>query len=62
MKKNLGFTLVELLVVISIVGLLSSIVLVSIKKAREKAMDAIIKSHFSQLQIALEGYYQDEGD
>ncbi len=37
MKKQKSFTLIELLVVIAIIGLLSSIVLVSIKGVREKA-------------------------
>lgn len=51
-----GFTLVELLVVVAIIGLLSSVVLSSLEGARENARDAVRSSDFNQMRTALEMY------
>lgn len=56
-----GFTLVEILVAISVIGLLSAIVLVSVNSARAKSRDAKRKAEISQIQKALEMYYNDNG-
>lgn len=56
-----GFTLVELLVVISIISLLSSVVFASVNSARARARDAKRIADLRQMATALELYFDANG-
>jgi len=60
--KNHSFTLIELLVVIAVIGMLSSIVLVSMRGAREKARIAKAQSEIRQLVTAMYLYKDIHGE
>lgn len=61
-RNSSGFTLVEMMIVIAIIGILSAVIIVNLNNARLRAYDANIKLELSSIRRAAEIYYSGPGN
>lgn len=61
-KSRSGFTLIEILVVIAIIGIILSILTVNFNEARKKSRDKARQSDLKSLQLAIESYRAQNGE
>ena len=61
-KPRAGFTIVELLVVVSIIALLAALLIPAVFSAVRGATNAAIKMEVNQIEMALERYSQEMGE
>jgi prepilin-type N-terminal cleavage/methylation domain-containing protein len=59
-RPRSGFTLIEILVVISIIALLAAILFPAFARARESGRQANCASNLNQIYFAVQQYFQDE--
>lgn len=58
-RKNLAFTLVELLVTISVIGVLTTVLMINFVGSRERAKDSQKVQNLNSMKNALRLYYND---
>lgn len=56
-----GFTLIEMVVVLTLVALLATIATVTHKTRVRKAKEAVLKHNLSQIRLTLDAYNNDKG-
>ena len=57
MKNRKGFTLIELMIVVAIIGILAAIAIPQFASYRQRAQDSAAKSALKNLATAQEDYY-----
>lgn len=58
LRRRSGFTLIEILIVVAIIGVLSSVVLVGLRPAQQRGRDTRRIADLKEVQNGLELYYQ----
>lgn len=55
-----GFTLIELMVVVTIIGILAGVAVVNVKHAQRKAREAALKKDLHDMREAIDNFYADK--
>jgi general secretion pathway protein G len=59
-RRQAGFTLIELIVVVTIIGLLAGVAIANVKYAQQKAREAALRHDLSEMRKAIDDYYADK--
>lgn len=60
-NPNAGFTLVELIIVVAIIGILATIAVPAMQDAPTKAREAVIRADLYQMRSCIDQYLADKG-
>ena len=60
LRNQRGFSLIELIVVVTIIGILAGIALINVRTAQTKAREAALKDNLFQMRKAIDNFYADK--
>jgi general secretion pathway protein G len=61
LKSRKGFTLIELMIVVSIIGILAAIAVPNYKMGIIKAREAVLRENLYGIRTSIDQYYADQG-
>lgn len=61
MRRQRGFTLIEIILAVTLVGLLASIATFSHRNSARKARESVLRHNLAQMRLVLDNYNNDKG-